>query len=227
MQAKSWILTATQKPPIDKTNLKAKHNRRSPSLEKPSDLENIKSKKEKKKSKKKQEKIINDDDSEGESGLFDVSPLPSPFQPKVTMTPKSVTPSPLDQNDKIKSMKFNEIFDMRELMRTIDDKIEKFTQQSQRSSPNPNRHHHSNENLSAKSDKRIHKSFLSNSQFESESDLFNIRNIESRNTNMSMTENPKKRSSKPSQIKLTRVTSSALNRIKEQQRIERENRVNI
>ena len=216
-----------QKPPIDKTNLKAKPHRRSPSLEKPSDTEtvNVNSdrKKDKEKTKKKDKNQRNDDEESGSESIFDVSPLPSPYQPKVTITQKSVTPT-IDQNEKLKIMKFNEIFDMRELMRSIDDKIEKFTQQgtnrSQRSSPNPNRnhHYHSNENLSAKSDKRtssIHKSFLSNSHFlGSDSDLFNSRNLESRNTNTAMVVKKKKNvKSKPAAEKLVRVTSSALNRI--------------
>ena len=212
-----------QKPPIDKTNLKLKQHRRSPSLEKPSDNEfvNNKEKKEKKK-----DKLIVDDNSSG-AEMTDVSPLPSPYQPKVSMTPKTETPTP--DNEKLKLMKFNEIFDMRELMRSIDDKIEKYTKSNSHRS---HTHQQSNENLSAKSDKRSTNMlrFLSNSQLlDSESEIFNIRSTNESRNETSSTMRKKKKSKEKLLIEkqpILRVTSSALNRMKEQQRIEKENRVN-
>ena len=203
---------------LDETNIS-----RSPSLEKPSDNEfvNNKEKKEKKK-----DKLIVDDNSSG-AEMTDVSPLPSPYQPKVSMTPKTETPTP--DNEKLKLMKFNEIFDMRELMRSIDDKIEKYTKSNSHRS---HTHQQSNENLSAKSDKRSTNMlrFLSNSQLlDSESEIFNIRSTNESRNETSSTMRKKKKSKEKLLIEkqpILRVTSSALNRMKEQQRIEKENRVN-
>jgi hypothetical protein len=214
-----------KKPPIDKTNLKLKHHRRSPSLEKPSDSEIVNSSITTKsiKDKKSKKKAYIDDYNSSGAEMTDVSPLPSPLQPKVSITPKSKS-STIDDLDRLKIMKFNEVFDMRDLMKSIDDKIEKYTQRSHNSQ-------RSIENLSAKSDIRNVQNtntlrFLSNSQFlDSDSELF--RNIESRNTTTSsVLKKKKKNKDKVSSEKAIRVTSSALNRMKEQQRIEKENRVN-
>jgi hypothetical protein len=223
-----------RKPPIDKSSWKKKHHRSTSSLEKPNDEgsnsdSDSKSKESGKNSHKLNETFDMDESNSSSNEMTDVSPLPTPHK-----SSKSNLKNKSNQNkDKVKDAdrldmsEFYKAFNNdHDLNKKIDNVLNGYPKLSKTSIFNTTPYN--NRNLSANTPNEFNTSFElgGSTQFSNKLmrlDADNRRLIKK----MLKTSNQNEVDSKKylDSMKPLRLTSSALNRQRDQQRIERENQV--
>ena len=226
-----------RKPPIDKTSWKKKHHRSTSSLEKPNEEDSNSDSDTKSKESAKHPHKLNETFDMGESNsssneMTDVSPLPTPHKSSKNHSrnrskSNNVNDDKVKDADRLDMSEFYKAFNNdHELNKKIDNALNSYPKLSKSSIYNTTPYN--SRNSSAPTPNEFNTSFELGSSTQFTNKLMRL-DADNRRLLKKMLKTSNQHeidSKKYLDLRPMRLTSSALNRQKEQQRIERENQVN-